>query len=106
MSETEQGAIKINRLQELAVRIFKEMGVKQVKDPSLPKNLPASYKKPIALIGAGPASLSCASFLGRMGYENIHIFEKEAFGGGIVSQEIPQNRAPISEALWEVEMVK
>jgi len=41
-----------------------------------------------------------------MGYENIHIFEKEAFGGGIVSQEIPQNRAPISEALWEVEMVK
>ena len=28
VAETEQGAIKINRLQELAVRIFKEMGVK------------------------------------------------------------------------------
>jgi dihydropyrimidine dehydrogenase (NADP+) len=41
-----------------------------------------------------------------MGYENVHIFEKENFGGGIVSQEIPQNRAPIDEALWEVEMVK
>lgn len=85
VSHTEQGAIKINRLQEIAVRIFKEMGVKQIKDPSLPKNLPPSYKKPIALIGAGPASLSCASFLGRMGYENVHIFEKEQFGGGIVS---------------------
>jgi dihydropyrimidine dehydrogenase (NADP+) len=106
VSHTEQGAIKINRLQEIAVRIFKEMGVPQVKDPSLPKNLPASYKKPIALIGAGPASLGCATFLGRMGYENIHIFEKEQFGGGIVAAEIPQNRAPIEEALWEVEMVK
>ena len=82
------------------------MGVKQIRDPSLPKDLPTSYKKPIALIGAGPASLSCASFLGRMGYDNVHIFEKESFGGGIVSQEIPQNRAPIDEALWEVEMVK
>ena len=106
VSETEQGAIKINRLQELAVRIFKEMGVPQIRDPSLPKNLPPSYKKPIAIIGAGPASLSCATFLGRMGYENVHIFEKNQIGGGIVSQEIPQNRAPIEEALWEVEMVK
>jgi len=47
--------------------------------------MPSSYQKPIALIGAGPASLSCASFLGRMGYENVHIFEKESFGGGIIS---------------------
>lgn len=28
VAETEQGAIKINRLQEIACRIFKEMGVK------------------------------------------------------------------------------
>jgi len=41
-----------------------------------------------------------------MGYENVHIFEKEQVGGGIVSHEIPQNRAPIEESLWEVEMVK
>ena len=106
VSETEQGAIKINRLQELAVRIFKEMGIPQIRDPSLPKNLPASYQKPIAIIGAGPASLSCATFLGRMGYDNVHIFEKNQAGGGIVSHEIPQNRAPIKEAEWEVELVK
>lgn len=106
VSHTEQGAIKINRLQELAVRIFKEMGVPQIRDPALPKVLPPTYKKPIAIIGAGPASLSCATFLGRMGYDNVHIFEKNQHGGGIVSHEIPQNRAPIEEALWEVELVK
>lgn len=82
------------------------MGVPQIRDPSLPKDLPASYKKPIAIIGAGPASLSCATFLGRLGYDNVHIFEKNQHGGGIVSHEIPQNRAPIEEALWEVELVK
>lgn len=61
------------------------MGVKPIRDPSLPKNLPKSYDTPIALIGAGPASLSCATFLARMGYSNVHIFEKEAFGGGILA---------------------
>ena len=64
------------------------MGVKQVRDPSI-KNLPPSYNTPIALIGAGPASLSCATFLGRMGYSNVHIFEKASRGGGITSNEIP-----------------
>ena len=41
-----------------------------------------------------------------MGYDNVHIFEKKENGGGIVAHEIPPNRAPIDEALWEVEMVK
>jgi len=72
----------------------------------LPKDLPKSYQTPIALIGAGPASLSCATFLARMGYDNVHIFEKENNGGGIVSFEIPGNRAPLEESLWEVEMVQ
>lgn len=82
------------------------MGVPQVRDPSLPKVLPPSYDKNIALIGAGPASISCATYLGRMGYKNVHIFEKDEHGGGIVSHEIPENRAPIEESLWEVELVK
>ena len=90
----------------MAVRIFKEMGVPQIRDPTLPKNLPPSFDKKIALIGAGPASLSCATFLGRMGYTNVHIFEKNEHGGGIVSHEIPENRAPLEESLWEVELVK
>jgi dihydropyrimidine dehydrogenase (NADP+) len=37
----------------------------------------------IALIGCGPASLSCASFLARLGYTDITIFEKENYVGGL-----------------------
>ena len=37
----------------------------------------------IALIGCGPASLSCATFLGRLGYDDITIFEKHNYVGGL-----------------------
>lgn len=82
------------------------MKVKQIKDPKLkplPKNV-AQAK--IAIIGAGSASLSCASFLGRLGYENVHIFEKANYPGGLVTSEIPPNRSNLSDIEWEAEMVK
>ena len=41
-----------------------------------------------------------------MGYDNVHIFEKEQFGGGITAQEIPKNRSPIEEVQWEVELLQ
>ena len=68
--------------------------------------MPPSFKAPVALIGAGPASLSCATFLARMGYDNVHIFEKDNLAGGIVTNEIPENRAPFADSQWEVELVK
>jgi dihydropyrimidine dehydrogenase (NADP+) len=64
------------------------MGVKQMRNPSL-RNLPKSYNEKIALIGAGPASISCATFLARLGYTDITIFEKSNTAGGLVNSEIP-----------------
>lgn len=54
--------------------------------------MPASYASKIALIGAGPASLSCATFLARLGYSDITIFEKHNFAGGLAIQSIPEFR--------------
>jgi dihydropyrimidine dehydrogenase (NADP+) len=69
------------------------MRVKQIRDPNLkPLDDRVSTTK-IALIGAGPASLSCASYLGRLGYTNVHIFEKNDYSGGLISSEIPENRS-------------
>ena len=42
-----------------------------------------SLNNQIALIGCGPASISCATFLARLGYTNIKIFEKEEYIGGL-----------------------
>jgi NADH-quinone oxidoreductase subunit F len=49
--------------------------------------------KKIAVIGAGPAGLSCAYFLRRLGYA-VTIFEKEAKPGGMMAYAIPEYRLP------------
>ena len=69
------------------------MKVKQIRDPNLPPLDPKVANTKIALIGAGSASLSCAAFLGRLGYNNVHIYEKDNYGGGLVTSEIPANRS-------------
>ncbi len=47
--------------------------------PSLPK--PQHAKRRIAVVGAGPAGLSCAAELGEMGFE-VHLFERGYELGG------------------------
>ena len=59
------------------------MKIPQVRDPNLPATLPASFSAPIAMVGCGPASVSCATFLARLGYSNITIFEKQEYIGGL-----------------------
>jgi dihydropyrimidine dehydrogenase (NADP+) len=101
----EGGTINIGKLQEYACKIFKEMRVKQIRDPNLSKDLPKSYEDKIALIGCGPASISCASFLARLGYKNVHIYEKNEYGGGLVASEIPANRSNWEDLDWEVSLM-
>lgn len=52
------------------------MKVKQIRDPNLIPLDPRVANTKIAFIGAGSASLSCAAFLGRLGYNNLHIYER------------------------------
>lgn len=68
-----------------SVQVFSKMGIPQIRNPELPppSEMPESYHSPIALIGCGPASISCASFLARLGYDNITIFEKQKYIGGL-----------------------
>ena len=96
----EGGTIEIGKLQEFACKVFKEMRVKQIRDPHLaPLDSKVAATK-IALIGAGSASLSCAAFLGRLGYNNVHIYEKFDYSGGLVTSEIPANRSNYEDVLW------
>jgi len=63
--------------------MFKLMRIPQVHSPDLPKDLGPSYSSKIALIGCGPASISCATFLARLGYSDLTIFEKSLSIGGL-----------------------
>jgi dihydropyrimidine dehydrogenase (NADP+) len=103
----EGGVINIGKLQEYACKVFKEMKVKQIRDPSIDLNkLNNAYKTKIAIIGCGPASISCANFLGRLGYSEVHVFEKNNYGGGLVANEIPPNRTNWEDLSWEISLME
>lgn len=49
--------------------------------------------KTVAVVGAGPAGLSCAYFLAKKGYK-VTVFEAQTHGGGMLRYGIPQYRLP------------
>jgi NADPH-dependent glutamate synthase beta subunit-like oxidoreductase len=53
----------------------------------------ASREKKIAVVGGGPAGLSCAFFLARSGYP-VTIFEADKALGGVLRWGIPEYRLP------------
>jgi carotene isomerase len=55
--------------------------------------VPARNGKKVAVVGAGPAGLTCAHFLARVGFE-IDIFDKGEKPGGMLSHAVPTFRLP------------
>ncbi|CCO25490.1 FAD-dependent oxidoreductase [Maridesulfovibrio hydrothermalis] len=64
---------------------------------------PATGHK-VAIIGGGPAGLSCAYFLRRIGHEPV-IFEKREQVGGMMKGIIPEYRLPAKVVDWEVQSI-
>jgi len=71
--------------------------------------MPSKEKKKlggkIAVIGSGPAGLSAAYFLGRLGYE-VTIFERYPETGGILRYGIPEYRLPKGVLRKELRRIK
>ena len=61
--------------------------------------------KKVAVVGAGPAGLSCAFYLRKIGYKVI-IFEKEEKAGGILRYGIPEYRLPKKIIDKEIEILE
>ena len=55
----------------------------------------------IAVIGGGPAGMSCASALAKLDYEVV-IFEKEDYAGGVPKWNIPEFRLPGEALAYDV----
>jgi formate dehydrogenase beta subunit len=72
-----------------------------------PSVSPASEKKEdkVAVIGAGPAGLSCAYYLALKGY-TVTIFERFPESGGMATWGIPDYRLPRNILHGEVEIIR
>lgn len=59
----------------------------------------------VAVVGSGPAGLSCAGELARRGHQ-VTVFEKRALAGGLSTYGIISLREPIEAALEEVRLIE
>jgi len=93
--------------ESVAIRSIKRFMVDQEVTVQLPEYrvVPENEEKKIGIIGAGPAGLSCAYFLARMGYRPV-IFEAEQRPGGMLVQAIPAYRLPRETIAREVRMIE
>lgn len=64
-----------------------------------------SMGKKVAIIGSGPAGLSCAYELAKLGVDVV-IFEAFHILGGVLSYGIPEFRLPKEIVNWEIENLK
>jgi glutamate synthase (NADPH/NADH) small chain len=70
-----------------------------------PPALPPRTGKRVAIIGAGPAGLTCAADLARMGH-GVTIFEALQDPGGVLVYGIPEFRLPKAVVKAEVDYIK
>ena len=75
---------------------------KEVKDEI---KVPESNGHRIAIVGSGPASLTCAGDLRKMGYD-VTIFEAFHKSGGVLVYGIPQFRLPKEIVAAEIDNLK
>ena len=84
-------------------RFVADHEIQQQSEPDI--TLPPRKQGRVAIIGAGPAGLSCAYYLGRMGYQST-IFEALPEPGGMAAVGIPDYRLPRDLLRREVSLVE
>ena len=91
----------------VAIRSVKRFMVDQevaIQLPDIREDSVAAAKK-VAIVGAGPAGLSCAYFLSRLGYKPT-VYESASRPGGMLVQTIPAYRLPRETLAREIRMIE
>lgn len=92
-------AVSIGKLERYVADWSREHGIK-------PEANPDKTGKKVAVIGSGPAGLTCAGELAKMGHE-VTIFEALHEAGGVLVYGIPEFRLPKDKVVKaEIENVK
>jgi len=92
-------AISVNRLERFVGDLARKSGW------GGPKPVPITKENKVAIVGAGPAGLSAAYHLRRMGYL-VKIFEKMPLPGGMLAAGIPRYRLPREVLQDDVDFIK
>ncbi|KAL0240978.1 hypothetical protein GEMRC1_006214 [Eukaryota sp. GEM-RC1] len=100
LNKTNRGSINIKEIQRYVCHQFVDLKIPQLPHPSF-----ETRAERVAVVGSGPAGLSAASFLARIGFQ-VTVFEKNSFAGGLLATQIPPHRLPRNVIEQEVRLVK
>jgi len=92
-------ALSIRALKRLVTDYELKMGKKEKPNP-----IPRKYHEKIAIIGSGPAGLTAAHELVKMGYP-VTVFEKASEPGGMLRECIPEYRLPKDVLAIEIQYI-
>lgn len=98
LNEEHRKPIEIGRLQRYATDHIYSRGI-------VPFTPAAKNGRRVAVVGAGPAGLTCAGELAKLGFE-VSVLEKNDLPGGLSTYGIVVMREPVRVALQEVEFVQ
>lgn len=87
----------------VSICALKRFVADHVKDEQPPPQLEAKGK--VAIVGSGPAGLSCAYYLAKQGYQ-VTIFEALPVVGGMLYVGIPEYRLPRKALEAEIESIR
>jgi len=90
--------------QALAIRALKRYIADNMSDYAAPLVRPLAQEPQVAIIGSGPAGLSCAYFLTLMGRSSV-VFEAETIPGGMLALGIPEFRLPKQVLQKEIDFI-
>jgi NADH-quinone oxidoreductase subunit F len=66
---------------------------------------PVTRKEKVAIVGAGPAGLTCAYYLAKMGYQTT-VFEAQSMAGGMLGIAVPEFRLPRKVIEEEIQYIE
>jgi len=66
---------------------------------------PVTKDQKVGVVGAGPAGLTCAYFLAKMGYK-VTVFEAQSVAGGMLGITVPEFRLPREVIQAEIDYIR
>jgi heterodisulfide reductase subunit A len=101
-----EGAVSIMALKRFVADHERELRSSQELGEVPPvRPLPVSSSERVAIVGAGPAGLTCAYQLARKGYP-VTVFEALPMAGGMMAAGIPEYRLPRDILNDEIEAIR
>ncbi len=88
-----------------ATRLIPKKVIPKITVPGIFDREPGFTEK-VAIIGAGPAGLSCAFFLAEKGYLNVTVFEKNEEPGGMLRYGIPNYKLEKEVIDAEIDIIR